>query len=130
MTGNQIISYAKNYGNLTEILTDHQLASLGDTYANFAYSLALSKKRREIQGTKVKGTVLAEALKKAGLREHLPSGMSRHTLADAAEALIAYAWLKAHVTLAETVSILEKADDPVDGFAQLLATIKKRIKLS
>jgi hypothetical protein len=130
MTPNKIIQYAKTYGNLTEILTDHQLASIGDTYANFAYSLALSKKRRELQGIKVKGTVLAEALKKAGLREHLPSGMSRHTLADAAEALLAYGWLKDHITLAESVSILEKADDPFEGFTQLLATIKKRIKLS
>lgn len=126
----KILSYARSYENLTEILTDHQLASFGDTYANFAYSIALSKRRRELQGIKVKGTALAEALKKAGLREHLPSGMSRHTLADAAEALLAYAWLKNHVTLAETVNILEKTEDPVEGFAKLLMTIKKRIRLS
>jgi len=130
MTPDQILPYRKNYRNLTEILTDHKLASLGDPYANFAYSLAISRKRSELQGTKVKGTILAEALKKAGLRERLPSGMSRHTLADAAEALLAYGWLKNHITLTETVNILGKADDPTEGFSQLLTTIKNRIKLS
>ena len=60
---------------------------------------------------KVKGSVLAEALRKAGLRECLGSGMSRHGLADAAEALIVYAWLNGCVTLDESVAIMGKAED-------------------
>lgn len=120
--------FIKTYRNLTEVLTDHKLASLGDTYINFAYSLALSNRRGQPLGAKVKGSVLAEALKRAALREHLPSRMTRHVLADAAEALIVYAWLQNYVTLEESVAILEKAEDPVEGFSRLLVVTKDKVK--
>lgn len=121
-------TFTKKHNNLTQILTNHNLASLGDTYINFAYSLAQSNKKRKPTGTKVKGSILAEALKKAGLREHLPARMTRHMLADAAESLVVYAWLHNYVTLEECVAMLEKTDDPVEGFSRLLATIKNRAK--
>ena len=123
-------SFIKTQGNITEVLTNHKLASLGDAYINFVYSLALSNRKGEPSGAKVKGSVLAEALKKAGLREYLPSRMTRHMLADAAEALIVYAWLHNCITLEESVATLEKTDDPIEGFNQLLATIKNRAKFS
>lgn len=123
-------SFIKTHGNITEVLTNHKLASLGDAYINFVYSLALSNRKGQPSGAKVKGTVLAEAIKKAGLREYLPSRMTRHMLADAAEALIVYAWLHNCITLEESVATLEKTDDPIDGFSQLLATIKTRAKFS
>jgi hypothetical protein len=121
-------AFIKKCSSLTEVLTDHSLASLGDTYVNFAYSLALSNRRGKPSGTKVKGSVLAEALKKAELREHLPARMTRHMLADAAEALIVYAWLHNFVPLEETVARLEKTDDPIEGFSQLLVTIKNSVR--
>ncbi|MDH5460568.1 MAG: hypothetical protein OEW71_05995 [Candidatus Bathyarchaeota archaeon] len=121
-------SFIKTHRNLAEVLTDHKLASLGDTYINFVYSLALSNRRGKPSGAKVKGGVLAEAVKKAGLRGYMPSRMTRHMLADAAEALIVYAWLYNYITLEESVAMLEKTDDSVEGFSQLLATIKSRIK--
>jgi len=124
------LSFIKTHRNITEVLTDHKLSSLGDAYINFAYSLALSNKRGEPTGAKVKGSVLAESLKKAGLREHMPSRMTRHALADAAEALLVYAWLHSYITLDETVTILEKANEFADGFSQLLATVKSRLKFS
>jgi len=123
-------SFIKTHGNITEVLANHKLASLGDAYINFVYSLALSNRKGQPSGAKVKGSVLAEALKKAGLREYLPSRMTRHMLADAAEALIVYAWLHNCITLEESVATLEKTDDPIDGFSQLLATIKTRAKFS
>jgi hypothetical protein len=122
--------FATIHKNLTEVLTDHRLASLGDTYTNFIYSLAKSNKIGKPAGTKVKGTILAEALKKAGLRKHLPARMTRHKLADAAEALIVYAWLQNCINLDESVAILEKTNDPADAFTQLLTAIKNRIKFS
>ena len=122
--------FIKTHENITEVLTNHKLASLGDAYINFVYSLALSNRKGQPSGAKVKGTVLAEAIKKAGLREYLPSRMTRHMLADAAEALIVYAWLHNCITLEESVATLEKTDDPIDGFSQLLATIKTRAKFS
>lgn len=121
-------SFIKTHRNLAEVLIDHKLASLGDTYINFVYSLALSNRRGKPSGAKVKGGVLAEAVKKAGLRGYMPSRMTRHMLADAAEALIVYAWLCNYITLEESVAMLEKTDDSVEGFSQLLAAIKGRIK--
>jgi len=126
----KIKSFIKNYSNITEVLTDHGLASLGDAYVNFVYSVAMSARKGIPSGEKVKGSVLAEAIRKVGLRERLPSRMTRHLLADAAEALIAYAWLQGYVTIEESVTLLKSAEDPVEGFSQLLATIKKRIRFS
>ena len=124
----RVFSFIKTYEDITDVLTNHKLASLGDAYINFVYSLALSNRKGEPSGTKVKGTVLAEALKKARLREYLPSRMACHMLADAAEALIVYAWLHNCITLEESVATLEKTEKPIDGFSQLLTTIKNKVK--
>lgn len=121
-------SFVKTYSKLAEVLTDHKLAALGDAFVNFAYSLALSEKKRQPSGAKVKGTILAKALRNAGLREHMPSRVTSHMLADAAEALIVYAWLQRHTTLEECVALLCKSKDAVEGFTELLSTIKNRIK--
>jgi Ribonuclease III len=122
--------FMKTYRNLTEVLTDHKLASLGDAYVNFAYSLALSNKKSQPSGAKLKGTALAEALKRAGLRSYMPSRMTSHMLADAAEALIVYAWLNNHIALEETVTTIENKDNLIDSLTQLLDKLKSRIKLS
>lgn len=120
--------FLKIHMNLAEILTDHKLASLGDAYINFVYSLALSNRKRQPSGAKVKGRALAEALRRTGLKKHMSSRMTRHMLADAAEALAVYAWLHHYVTLEECVAILEKYEDLVEGLTQLFLTIKDRIK--
>ncbi len=120
--------FLKAYKSLAEVLTDHELASFGDAYVNFVYSLALSKKRGKPCGIKVKGSVLAQAFRKAGLRENLGSRIDSHALADAAEALIVYAWLRSFITLDETVFILEEADEPLEGFTQLLKTAKSKVR--
>lgn len=120
----------KDYNSLPQILADRKLASLGDAYINFVYSLALSQRRGRPSGAKVKGTALAEALRKAGLREHLPSRIDKHVLSDAAEALVVYAWLHDLLTLEDSVEILGKTDSLVEGLTQLLLKVKERIKLS
>lgn len=53
-------------GSLAEVLADRDLASLGDAFVNFAYSLALSSRRRKPLGVRVKGSVLAEGLRRLG----------------------------------------------------------------
>ncbi len=120
-------TFLKPYTSLTEVLKDHELASLGDSYTNFIYSLALSQKTRKPTGTKVKGSILAEALRKADLRKHLPSRMTKHALADAAEALMIYGWLQNYTTITESITTIQKAKDPAEGLSQLLTTIKNRI---
>jgi hypothetical protein len=121
-------SFAKSKKNLTEVLTDKNLASLGDAYINFAYSLALSNRCGEPVGTKMKGSVLAEALRKAGLRKHLPSRMDQHSLADAAEALLVYAWLNKSITLVETVEELSAKENAVDNLCELLTKVARKVK--
>lgn len=119
--------FIRSCRDLTEVLSDHKLASLGDSYINFVYSLALSNQTGNPSGAKVKGAVLAEALRKAGLREFLPSRMTKHMLADAAEALIVYGWLHNCTTLQESVAMLQKPQDLVEDLCKLLVTVKNRI---
>jgi hypothetical protein len=120
-------SFSWRRRNLSEVLVDSALSSLGDSYINFVYSVALSNKKGEPEGTKVKGSILAEALRKAGLREYLPSRMSRHSLADAAEALAVYAWLDDCLRLDEAVDAIRKINDPVEALTRLLVAAKERV---
>ena len=124
-----MFDFIPKYVNLSEALMDQKLSSLGDAYVNFLYSLALSKKSGEPVGTKVKGRLLADAFKKAGLRKLLPSRINRHKQADAAEALILYAWVCGSVTMEEGLKILEENEDEVEAFSCLLLTTKKKLDL-
>lgn len=109
-------------------MADHKLAALGDTFVNFVYSLALSKKENRPIGVRVKGSVLSKSLKAAELRGVLPSRINSHTQADAAEALIVYAWMRNIISISETVSILSEADTATEAFSCLLKVIAERIK--
>ena len=121
--------FIPQYENLSEVLMDQKLAKLGDAYVNFLYSLALSKKNGEATGIKVKGRLLADAFKKAGLRKFLPSRIDRHKQADAAEALIVYAWIRGSMTMEEGLEILEQNEDSVEIFSVLLLTAKMKLKI-
>lgn len=107
---------------------NQKLAKLGDAYVNFLYSLVLSKKKGEPTGKKVEGRLLAEAFKKSGLRKLLPSRIDRHKQADAAEALILYAWLHDLLTIEQALRILEKHNDSIEAFSFLLLESKNKIK--
>ena len=131
MTKNkQAPPFLKSYDSLSQVLVDKQLASLGDAYVNFVYSLALSKRKRRAYGAKVKGTTLAEALRKAGLRTLLPSRIDRHIISDAAEAIVVYAWLHNLLTLEDSVQTIAEADTPENGLAQLILKAREKIRLS
>lgn len=124
-----MFKFLPNYKKLSELLLDQKLAKLGDAFVNFLYSLALSKKNGEATGVKVKGRFLADALKKSGLRDLLPSRIDRHKQADATEALIVYAWLMGSLTLEKGLEILENGGDEVQAFTSLLIFAKRKIKL-
>lgn len=113
--------FVSSYRSLREILTDHKLAALGDAFVNFVYSLALSARAR------VDGRILAVSLRKARLRDLLPPRTDRHNQADAAEALIVYAWIQGLITLEEGVSLLEQHEDATEAFCSLLLTAKKKL---
>ena len=122
------LDFMKRHDSLSEILSDKGLAKLGDSYINFVYSLAQSKKKDEPTNERVSSRILAEALKKAGLRAYLPSRMNRHDQGDAVEALIIYSWLHGIVTLEECVNILEKnSETPVEAFKNLIDEMSRRL---
>lgn len=124
-----MFTFISQYKRLREILMDQKLAALGDAYVNFLYSLALSKKLGEPMGAKVKNRVLADALRRAGLRGFLPPRISRHKQADAAEALIVYAWTKNLLSVQDGMNILGQTKDVTEAFCCLLLKVKKRINL-
>ncbi|MCW4015583.1 MAG: hypothetical protein NWF06_04365 [Candidatus Bathyarchaeota archaeon] len=123
-----MFAFIQKYESINEILMDQKLAKLGDAYVNFLYSLALSKKKGEPTGIKVKGRLLADAFKKAGLRKFLPSRIDRHKQADAAEALIVYPWIMGSMTIKEGLEILEQTEDSVEAFSVLLLTAKRKLE--
>jgi len=94
------------YKPLKEILTDKSLAKLGDGIVNLLYSLVKSKFVGKPDGAKVPDTVLAEAVRQAGIRKYISSRQNADSLGDAAEALIAYSWLKDYFEIKETAERL------------------------
>ena len=124
-----MFAFIPQHKSLSELLMDQKLAKLGDAYVNFLYSMALSKKKGEPAGTKVQGRLLADAFKKSGLREFLPSRIDRHKQADAAEALIVYPWLLGSMTMEEALEILEQNEDTIEAFSVLLLAAKSKTKL-
>ncbi len=119
----------RRYSSLQEVLLDRDLAKLGDAYVNFIHSLALSQRLGKPTGAKVNNQTLASALKKAGLREILPRRTDRHAQGNAAEALIAYAWLRGTLTLEDCLRTLVASEDLVDAFAELLRETGKNLNL-
>ncbi len=80
-------------------------------------------------GAKADSFMLANALKKAGLRDLMPSRVDRHKQADAAEALLVYVWLQGLTTITESVNILTKYTNVAEAFSFLLSNARKKLNL-
>ena len=119
--------FLKEFRSVEEVVASHQLAALGDAFVNFIYSLTLSRKRNRPVGIRVKGSILSKSLKASKLRSFLPSRIDSHKQADAAEALIVFAWMRNLISISEIVSILSRSDEAIEGFTNLLVEVKKRI---
>ena len=122
-------TFTPTYKTLEKILTDHNLATLGDAYTNLIYSLYLSIKTGKPTGAKASSRMLSKALKQAGLRDLMSSRLDRHSQADAAEALLVYAWLQGQATITESVNILSSHEKVADAFSSLLTDTKKKLDL-
>jgi len=107
---------------IRRVVQDKQLASLGDAFVNFIYSLALTKRNGRPEATKVSDRILSEAFRQAGLRELLGSRLSRKELANGAESLLVDAYRRQLITIDECVSILSQ--DPLGPEAGLSALLK------
>ena len=108
-------------------MSDHKLASLGDAYVNFIYSLALSRRTGLPEGAKVQSLLLAEALKRANLRGFLPSRTDRHKQADGAESILVFVWIKGLMSIEEAVNILSQNEDQTEAFCSLMLAAKKKL---
>ena len=123
-------SFLRVYSSIPEILLDKDLARLGDAYINFLYSLAESYERGKGSNSRVPDKVLAESLKRSGLREMLPKRTPVHDQADAVEALAVYAWLTDTLSLEEGISLLSgSGKDDVELFTELVEKIVRRLRM-
>jgi hypothetical protein len=117
----------KSYNSIEEILLDKDLAGLGDSYVNFVYSLAMSKKLGRPTGAKVNNRVLATAVDASGLRKFLPRRVDRHNRGNAAEALLVLAWLQDLLEMEDCIKVLTEKDDISKAFAILLTQIMHKL---
>ena len=102
----------QNSSTLKEVALDKGLAKLGDAITNFVYSLAKSQALSSPTGEKVSGKILSTALRDSGIRQQLPARLTQHQRADAAEALVAFFWLKNKYTIEEFAHKLAKLLGP------------------
>ncbi len=128
--GDLKLPFILKHRSLTGILADNDLAALGDAFVNFVYSLSLSLRGGRPVGRKLSNVVLASALRKSGLRKLLPFRMDRHQQANAAEALIVYAWLAGILSLREILRIMNTSEDIEDSLGILLQEIVQKIEVS
>ena len=73
--------------------------------------------------------MLAEALRRSGLRQELPHRTTRQDCANAVEALLVYGYLNNLVSLEDSVEQITSApDSPIDGLVQLIKTVANKIE--
>lgn len=114
---------------LRKVMRDKQLASLGDAYVNFVYSLALTHLKGYPQGTKVSDGVLSQALKLAGLRDELGTRVAKKDLANASESILAEAYRRDLLTIEESVRVIsEQPENPATGISGLLKLAAERLR--
>ncbi|MHA1339115.1 MAG: ribonuclease III family protein [Promethearchaeota archaeon] len=140
----QFKNLLKNINSIEEGARSKELAKLGDEIINMVYSLAYSLFIGKPTGEKVNATVLAESMRQSDLRKYAKSRAKTHDIADSAEAIIAYYFLKNKISIEMMVSkvleglgqyknqlpfktIKEKRDADISGLLNLLKYIKKEI---
>jgi hypothetical protein len=117
-----------NEETLRQVMRNKQLASLGDAFVNFVYSLALTQANGKPQSVKVSDRILADAFKLSGLRKHLGTRISKKDLANASESLLVDAYQKKLITIEESVRILSEDPDGLQaGLSQLMKLTAERI---
>lgn len=117
-----------NEETLRQVIRNKQLASLGDAFVNFVYSLALTQANGKPQSVKVSDRILADAFKLAGLRKYLGTRISKKDLANASESLLVDAYQKKLITIEESVRILSEDPNGLQaGLSQLMKLSAERI---
>jgi len=114
---------------MRQIMRDKQLASLGDAFVNFVYSLALTRLKGYPQGTKVSDRILAQALRQSGLRDRLGTRVTKKDMANASEAVLAKAYLKDLLPIEESVQLIcQYSENPDAGLSDLLKLAADKLR--
>ncbi len=117
-----------NPETIRQLMRNKQLASLGDAFVNFVYSLALTQTSGKPQAIKVSDRILAEAFRLSGLRKYLGTRVSRKDLANASESLLVEAYQRNLLTIEESVGIItQNPDDLEAGLSTLLKLAAERV---
>jgi Ribonuclease III len=120
-----------NEDTLRQVMRNKQLASLGDAFVNFVYSLALTQANGKPQSVKVSDRILANAFKLSDLRKYLGTRISKKDLANASESLLVDAYQKKLITIEESVKILSEDPNGLQaGLSELMKLAAERIARS
>jgi len=111
---------------LQYIAGDNRLSKLGDALINFIASVSETVRLGIPTGLRVDNRMLTKSVRESGLREGLAHRRSRHMLGDAAEALIAYAWIKGGVTMEEYVDTMLRGGSLQGGMTLVLGLAIER----
>ncbi len=98
-----------NQAELRRILTDKNLAQLGDAILNFTLSAAITRTSGRPAGRRVRNSLLTPIIDGSSLKQSLPIRASRHDRANAFEALTGHLWLQGKVHADDVISVMEKA---------------------
>lgn len=114
--------------DIRQVVRDRTLASVGDAFVNFVYSLALSKSSGKHQAVKVSDRILADAFRLADLRKYLGSRVSRKDLANASESLLFEAYSRKLLTIEESVEKIAGTAEGLEvGLSELLKLAAERV---
>ncbi len=100
-----------NQDALRRILTDKNLAQLGDAILNFALSAALSRITGNPVGRRVRNSLLTSIIDSSPIKPVLPLRTSRRDRANAFEALAGYLWLHGEIQTDEILNAMLRGDD-------------------
>ncbi len=133
----ELYSILEGLKSLQDIGRSKDLARIGDSIINLAFSFAYSRIGRRFEGIKLSKKVQAQALRDAGLRECTQLRADAHDLADSVEAFCAYAYYKLDFSIEYMAEILyvnmkdlpyrntgDKIKAAIWGITALLITIK------
>ena len=134
---NNIKKLLEDY-DFEKIVFSKDLSKLGDSLANFIYSLALSSVYNNFEGAKVSNVILANAIKQSKFHYLLKNRLTRHEKGNLVEAILVYSWLKNKITVEESVTILsnnlkytvdrkEKIESSTTAFIALLDYIYQKM---
>ncbi len=94
---------------LRRVLTDKNLAQLGDSILNFAFSAALTRVTGKPTGRRVKNALMTSIIDSSNLRESFSLRTSRRDRANGFEALAGYLWLQGLLQPEELIDVMAKA---------------------